>query len=105
MQTKSFEEIEKQVIQYFLEKDAPVHLRGFKYVTYIITNRLMNGWAEKNIMLEYSKTGKHFGASESKVERCIRHFIEKSNENQKNTEYLGKLFYLLKVEEVEEQEE
>lgn len=102
MQAKSFEEIEKQVVRYFLEKNAPVHLKGFKYVTYIITNRLMNGWAEKNIMLEYSKTGKHFGASESKVERCIRHFIEKSNEKQTNAVYLSRLFYLLKVEEEEE---
>ena len=102
MKGKSFEEIEKQVVKHFLEKNAPVHLKGFKYVTYIITNRLMNDWAEENIALEYSKAGKHFGETESKISRCIRHFIEKSNEKQTNAVYLSRLFYLLKVEEEEE---
>ncbi len=96
---ENFENIEKQVIKWFLKKDAPTHLKGFKYTVHILVKRLIGEWNEDNICLQYSETGEHFDTSKSKVERCIRHFIEKSGEKQINSEYLAKCFYLIKMEE------
>ena len=99
MKEKNFENIEKKVIKWFLEKNAPIHLKGFKYIRYILTKRLIEDWDEEHIGLQYLKTGKYFGTTEYIVERNIRHFIEKSNEKQTNSEYLAKIFYLIKIEE------
>lgn len=41
MKEEKFENIRQQVFRWFLNKNVLIHLEGFKYVTYILTKKLM----------------------------------------------------------------
>lgn len=50
MKEKNLKDIEEQVIKWFLRRDTPLHLKGFKYCTYILIKRLTEEWKEEEIL-------------------------------------------------------
>lgn len=99
MQDTKFNDVEKRIIKWFINKDAPIHLSGFKYIVHILAKRLTDEWGEKDIMGQYIDTGKHFEVAPMNVERCMRHFVKRSGNEQTVSKYLANIFYLMKLEE------
>lgn len=94
-----FEKTQKRVIKWFLEKDIPMHLLGFKYIAYILSKRLTGEWNGENLVKEYQETAKVFETSKTAIERAIRNFRENNGIKCPNSEYLAKIFYTIKIEE------
>ena len=96
---EEFKKIEIEVTKWFLKNyDADFSLTGFKYITYILTKRLLGEWGQGNMEVQYLKTSEHFGTSISKTERNIRYFISTcESKHISNSKFLARIYYLIKI--------
>ncbi len=95
---KQFKQMENEIIKWFLKNcNVDFSLGGFRYITYILTKRLLNKWTEENITIQYEKTAEHFNVTSSIVQRNIKHFISTFEHNTTNSKFLAKTYYLIKI--------
>ena len=93
-----FRMMENKVIKWFIKNyDVNFGLSGFKYITYILTKRLLKEWENEKITAQYLATAIHFNIKSSQVERDIRHFISHCEKGTINSKFLAKIYYLIKI--------
>jgi two-component system response regulator (stage 0 sporulation protein A) len=84
---------EAKVYESLKELGLMSNLSGYKYTSWIISNILDgNISTDDKLMCTYALTAHHFNTTPTRVERAIRHAIERAFDNAIPQDIIGKYF-------------